>query len=398
MPTKEVTELTVADLLKEYKRNFREDYWEMHEEAVKEFRRRFIEKALEEERAELICCAPHERNSARKAYRNGYWKRWITLKDGRIEIRMPRIRSGGYASDIIPRYQQRVDEVDKVLLRIFLYGASTRLTGEALRPLFGEGVSAQTVSNIAKSLDEGVREYHHRRLQDTYLYLFLDGVVLKTKTGFGAKKKAVLTAYGITVRGERELIDFLVTKHESQQRWEGFLNNLYNRGVIGDTLGLIITDGNPGLENAVDTIYPHVKRQRCWAHKLRNVANYLRKKNQDACVKEARAIYDAGSRKEAVNAYKKWAERWRSISPKAVNCIEKDLEELLNFYYCPQEIRVKVRTTNVIERAFREVRRRTRPMSCFNNVQSVERIVFAVLSHLNDRWGIRPLKEFTQKS
>ncbi len=398
MPTKEITNLTVTDLLKEYKKNFREDYWEMHENAVKEFRRRFIEKSLEEERAELICCATHERTSERKDYRNGYWKRWITLKDGRIEIRMPRIRGGGYASDIIPRYQQRIDEVDKVLLRIFLYGASTRLAGEALRPLFGEGVSAQTISNIAKSLDEGVREYHNRRLQDTYLYLFLDGVVLKTKTGFGAKKKVVLTAYGITVRGKRELIDFLVTKHENERRWEGFLNNLYSRGLIGDALGLIITDGNPGLENAVDNIYPHVKRQRCWAHKLRNVVNHLRKKHRDECVNEARAIYDAENRKEAVNAYKRWAERWRPISPKAVTCIEKDLEELLNFYYCPKEIWIKVRTTNVIERAFREVRRRTRPMSCFNNVPSIERIVYAVLNHLNDRWGIRPLKEFTQKS
>lgn len=397
MSVKGITELTVTDLIREYKRNFREDYWEMHEEAVKEFRKRFIERSLEEERAQLICCISHERTAGRKDYRNGYWKRWITLKDGRIEIRMPRIRGGGYDSDIIPRYQQRVDEIDGALLRIFLYGASTRLTGEALRPILGEGVSAQTISNIAKSLDEDVKGYHGRGLEDKYLYLFLDGVVLKTKTGFGAKKKVVLTAYGITVQGRRELIDFLVTKHESERRWEGFLNDLYRRGLTGDALGLIITDGNAGLENAVEGVYPRVKRQRCWAHKLRNVSNYFKRRDQDKGIKEARAIYNAETRKEAVQAYQRWSQRWRPISPKAVKCIEKDLEELLNFYYCPKEIRVKVRTTNVIERAFREVRRRTRPMSCFNNTQSIERIVYAVLSRLNDQWGIRPLKEFTQK-
>lgn len=398
MSVKELTDLTVTDLLREYKRNFWEDYWEMHEEAVKEFRKKFIERSLEEERAHLVCCVAHERTLERKDYRNGYWNRWIILKDGRIEIRMPRIRGGGYSSDIIPRYQQRVDEVDRALLRIFLYGASTRLTGEALRPLLGEGVSAQTVSNIAKSLDEGVKGYHSRKLEDKYLYLFLDGVVLKTKTGFGAKKKVVLTAYGITVQGKRELIDFLVTKHESERRWEGFLNNLYARGLIGEALGLIITDGNAGLENAIENIYPHVKRQRCWAHKLRNVSNHLKKRYQDECIGEAHTIYDADNRKEAVKAYQRWAQKWRPVSHKAVSCIEKDLEELLNFYYCPKKIWVKVRTTNVIERAFREVRRRTRPMSCFNNVQSLERIVYAVLSHLNDQWGLRPLKEFTQKS
>lgn len=397
MPVKELTNLTVTDLFREYKRSFKE-YWQDHDETVKAFRRKLIEGSLEAEREMLISCKPYERHTKRKDYRNGYWRRWITLKDGRLEIRMPRIRGGGYDSTIIPRYQQRIDEVNTALLKIFLYGASTRLTGEALKPLLGEGVSAQTISNIAKSLDEEVAQYHKRKLEDRYLYLFLDGIVLKTRTGFGSKKKTVLAAYGITVQGKRELIDFMVTSYESEKRWEGFLNNLYNRGLTGEVLGLVITDGNAGLENAVDYVYPKVKRQRCWVHKLRNVSNYLRKKDQDRCIKEARAMYNAKHRQEAIAVYRKWAKKWRAVSAKAVKCIDKDLEELLNFYSCPKEIRIKVRTTNVIERAFREVRRRTRPMNCFNNTQSIERIVYAVLNHLNDKWGIKPLKEFTQRS
>ncbi len=151
--------------------------------------------------------------------------------------------------------------------------------------MLGEGISAQTISNIAKSLDGEVKRYHNRKIEDKYLYLFLDGIVLKKKTGFGTKKKVVLVAYGISVHGKRELIDFMVTKHESARRWEGFLNNLYNRGLIGESPGLIVTDGNAGLENAVENIYPYVKRQRCWAHKLRNVSNYLKKRDQDKCIK-----------------------------------------------------------------------------------------------------------------
>jgi len=396
MPVKELTKLTVTDLFREYKRSFRE-YWQDHDETVKAFRKKLIEGALEAEREMYINCKPYERRTERKDYRNGYWRRWIILKDGRLEIKMPRIRGGGYDSKIIPRYRQRVEEVDAALLKIFLYGASTRLTGEALRPLLGEGVSAQTISNIARSLDEEVEKYHKRKVEDRYLYLFLDGIVLKSRTGFGSKNKTVLVAYGITVQGRREMIDFMVTSYESERRWEGFLNNLYNRGLTGDALGLIITDGNAGLENAVEYVYPQVKRQRCWAHKLRNVSNYLRKRDQDICIKEARAIYNARSRQEAIDEYKRWAKKWRAVCPKAVKCIEKDLEELLNFYYCPKEIRIKVRTTNVIERAFREVRRRTRPMSCFNNTQSIQRIVYAVLNHLNDKWRMKPLNEFTQK-
>ena len=397
MAVKTLPELKVSDLMREYKSSF-VDTWEGIDKAAKDFKKQLIETALEAERSEILLCRSYERTDGRTDYRNGYWTRYIILKDGRLEIKMPRIRGFGYESAVIRRYQQRTKDVDAALLRIFLYGASTRLTGQALRPLVGEAVSAQTVSNIAKSLDGAVGSYHRRKLEDKYLYLFLDGIVLKTRSGFGAKKKTVLAAYGIRLDGKRELIDFLVTKHESEKHWEGFLNNLSRRGLTGDALGLVATDGNRGLENAVDTVYPYVKRQRCWAHKLRNVSDKLRKRDQEQCIKEAGVIYRAENKSEATREYRLWTKKWRSISPDAVKCLEKDLEELLNFYTCPKEMRKKLRTTNVIERAFREVRRRTRPMTCFNNSQSIERIVYAVLNHLNSQWGIKPLKEFTHKS
>lgn len=397
MAVKTLPELKVSDLMREYKSSF-VDTWEGLDKAAKDFKKQLIEKALEAERTELLLCRSYERADKRTDYRNGYWTRYIILKDGRLEIKMPRIRGLGYESAVIRRYQQRTKDVDAALLRIFLYGASTRLTGQALLPLVGEAVSAQTVSNIAKSLDGAVGSYHRRKLEDKYLYLFLDGIVLKTRSGFGAKKKTVLVAYGIRLDGKRELIDFLVTKHESEKHWEGFLNNLYRRGLTGDALGLVATDGNRGLENAVDTVYPHAKRQRCWAHKLRNVSDKLRKRDQEQCIKEASAIYSAEDKSEAIREYRSWAKTWRPISPHAVKCLERDLEVLLNFFTCPKEMRKKLRTTNVIERAFREVRRRTRPMTCFNNSQSIERIVYAVLNHLNSQWGLKPLKEFTHKS
>ena len=395
MAVKSLPALTVPDLMREYKNSF-VDTWEGIDKASKDFKKKLIEEALEAERTELVLCQSYERSDERTHYRHGYWTRYILLKEGRLDIRMPRIRGVRYESTVIKRYQQRAREVDAALLRIFLYGASTRLTGQALKPLLGTSVSAQTVSNIAKSLDAAVGTYHRRKLADHYLYLFLDGIVLKTRTGYGSKKKTVLVAYGIRIDGKRELIDFLVTKHESEKHWEGFLNTLYHRGLIGDSLGLVATDGNAGLENAVDTVYPHVKRQRCWAHKLRNVSDKLRKRDRERCIGDARFIYTADNRKKAVRAYDEWARAWRPVAPNAVKCLERDLEELLNFYACPREMWKKLRTTNVIERAFREVRRRTRPMTCFNNSQSIERIVYAVLNRLNSQWELKPLKEFTQ--
>lgn len=392
---KALTELKVADLLRECNTSF-EDAWDMINKSMASLKKRLIEEALEAERTELVCCQYHGRSIFRKDSRNGYWRRFLLLKDGRLELKVPRVRSGGYPSEVVPRYMQRMPEVDNALQKVFLFGVSTRRCAEALSPLLGDTVSAQTISTITKSLDADVKAFHNRSLPEHYAYLFLDGIILKIRSGFGSRKKAILVAYGITEEGKRELIDFAIAKHESEHAWEGFLLSLLMRGLTGTNLRLIVTDGNQGLANAADLTYPGIPRQRCWAHKMRNAATYLTKKDQDECIREARTIYDANSRQEAVENYFLWAKKWRSRRPKAVACIEKDLEELLAFYACPKPLWKKLRTTNVIERAFREVRRRTRPMTCFSNTQSIERIVYAVLSHLNDQWGKKPLKEFTQ--
>ncbi len=133
-------------------------------------------------------------------------------------------------------------------------------------------------------------------------------------------------------------------------------------------------------------------------HKLRNVSDKLRKKDIEECLAGAKLIYLAQHRKEAIRKYNEWKLKWESLYPRAVGCLEKDLDELLSFFDAPLVCRKKVRTTNVIERAFREVRRRTRPMSCFTNSQSVDRIIYRVVSHLNQSWKEKPLIEFTQKS
>lgn len=214
----------------------------------------------------------------------------------------------------------------------------------------------------------------------------------------GVKKRLVLCAYGITETGHRELISFRQAPSEGEAQWEAFLRDLYERGLKGQGLQLITTDGCPGLHRGLDTVYPYVPRQRCWAHKLRNVAAKLPRRHQEACLRQAKEIYQAPTPREAVRHFREWAQGWRERAPKAVRCLEQDLEELLTFLDCPLPHWRKVRTTNAIERAFREVRRRTRPMSCFQNAASVDRIIYGVMSHLNTSWKAKPLREFTHNT
>ncbi len=145
-------------------------------------------------------------------------------------------------------------------------------------------------------------------------------------------------------------------------------------------------------------VYPYVPRKRCWAHKIRNVAAKLPRTIQEKCLAGAKTIFQAHTRREAIVRFGQWDELWRQRAPGAVQCIEDDLDELLPFLACPKTHWRKVRTTNAIERAFREVRRRTRPMSCFQNSASVDRIIYVVISHLNRNWSDELLPQFTHKS
>jgi transposase-like protein len=341
----------------------------------------------------------YERTLRRVDYWAGYRPRTLVTTKGTYELSVPKARSTPLRFTLFDRYRRLWKRVDEMLREIFLAGCSTRRTGEVLELLLGTKVSAQTVSRAVKELTPLVRSFHQRDLEDRYQVLLLDGVTQKMHTGTGkAKKKIVLVAYGITHDGQRELIDFMVSPSESESAWFGFLNRLYHRGLEGGTLLLIVSDGGGGLIKALPYIYPQVKHQRCWAHKLRNIADKVNKADEKRVLSGAKRIYLAPHRKAALQAFRRWRDRWIDQYPKAVRCLEKDLDTLLTFFDFPTDMRIHIRTTNYIERSFKEVRRRTRPISCFANVESCERIMYAIFVYLNSRWESKPLIEFAHNS
>ena len=393
---KDLTQLTVKDLWKAVKGE--EDWWGDINERVLGSVKLILESSLEAELIENLQASRYIRTEVRRGYRNGYYERDLYSQYGVIKaLRVPRARTS-YTSKILPNYQRRQSQINRMIKDMFLAGISTRRVGEVLDQVWGQPVSAQTVSNVCRKLDREVQSYQSRQLSDRYEYLMFDGIVLKVKNALKADHRPVLVVYGITERGQKELIDFRQASSESATQWEAFLRNLYQRGLEGQNCNLIIIDGCKGLHQALETVYPYIPIQRCWAHKLRNVANHIRRNDQSECLKQARRIYLAANKQASVKAFREWKNKWTEKYPKAIRCLENEMDEMLNFLDCPAEHRIKIRTTNAIERAFREVRRRTRTMSCFTNAKSVNRIIFGVMNHLNESWKDRPIPQFTQNS
>ena len=333
---RDLTEATVRDLWEEVKDE--DEWWGDIKDITMRGVKRLLESAMEQELLEELYAGKYRRTELRRGYRNGYRYRGLLTELGPVEhIRVPRDRDGTYRTRVLPRYQRRQKRVNRMVRQMFLAGVSTRRVEEVIKPLLGEGVSAQTVSRICRSLDAEVQRYHARPLLGYYQYLFLDGIVLRVKGATGVKRRLVLCAYGIRYDGVRELIDFRQAKSESEAQWQAFVHNLYyERGLRGANLTMVTTDGCVGLHNALDTVYPYVPRQRCWAHKLRNVAAKLPRRIQESCLAEAKTIYQAPTRREAIIRFRQWAAMWRQQAPNAVKCIEDDMDQLLPFLDCPK--------------------------------------------------------------
>jgi transposase-like protein len=374
-----------------------EFFFEDLDELMKDRHREFLEELMNHERQCFLNVEPYERSAGRVDQANGYYERALTTRMGALSLRVPRTRSGQFHPQVLPRYQRREGVINEALKQVFLLGVSTRQTGRALATLVEDAVSAATVSAVAKALDVAVARFHRRRLADAYRYLILDGVSVRIRLVGKVQRRMVLCAYGITLAGKRELIDFQVVKAEGEDTWYGFLWNLWSRGLHGEFLELMATDGQPGLIKALGRLWAAVPHQRCWAHKLRNLENKLTA-SQRPCLEEAKLIYLAEHRTDALQRFRQWKRRWQSQAPKAVACLETDLEELLAFFDCPKAHWKRLRTTNVIERLFVEVRRRIRTMCAFTTRSSCERILFSVFDRMNNHWSRHPLHAFTQNS
>lgn len=366
---------------------------------LREAVRVILETTMEDELAAELVAARYERTPWRTDTRNGAYHRTLVTELGAItDLRVPRRRLVPYRPSFVDRAARRTRCVDRVLRQAFLRGLSTRETAALAETLTGVSLSAAAISRLTRQLDDQVAAFHRRPITLAARYILVDGLWVAVRASPRARRRVVLAAYGIDEHGRRELLDYRQAASESSAEWTRFLSSLVARGLDPEAIRLVTADGADGIAAAVAEVFPAADLQRCWTHRIRNLLDAVPLAERRACLRGLRAIYRAPTRRAAVAAYWRWASRWRARHPILVRRLEADLDELLAVFALPEPIRRSLRTTNLVERAFRELRRRLRPIGALPDRRSADRILYGQVVRLNELLVRRPLATFTQET
>ena len=343
-----------------------------------------LDQVLQAEMTEFLGAAPGERNATRAGYRAGYYERGLVTRVGKIELRIPRDRSGEFSTALFERFQRSEKALVSALVEMYVQGVSTRKVKAITEELCGHRFAASTISAINKGLDEGLTKFAQRRLSEEYPYLILDARYEKVREDGIIQSQAVLLAIGINWEGQRQVLGVELANRESQTSWREFLLGLKQRGLRG--VELAVSDDHAGLRKAIAEVLPEAAWQRCYVHFLRNALDYLPRKADDDCLQELRWIYARRDIKEAQSDLATWLKRWQARYPKLTDWAEDNIAETLTFYMLPRQHHKHLKSTNLLERLNEEIKRRTRVVRIFPNPQSCLRLVRALCAETHEAW------------
>jgi len=339
---------------------------------------------LDEEVTAFIGAQPYERTPRRRDQRNGTYPRDLLTSVGPLAaLPVPRTRKG-FRTQVFERYHRRQAHLDTAIGEMFVYGVSQSRVGEVIETLTETRPSTSTVSRVFHTLEAEFQAWKTRPLAAHYAYLFADGTYFTVIYDDEGQKMPILAVIGINAAGERAVLAFTVGERENQAAWEDLLDQLKQRGL--QTVGLWVTDGNQAMLNALARKFPSTPRQRCVKHKLDNVLGYLPDKQRDQVEPELKALFYQDNREKAEQAWTAFCEKYSSVYPTAVDCLNRDKEACLTFYAFPKTHWKTIRTTNVIERLYLEVKKRSHKMAAaFRNEDSCLLMFYAVVRSLKFR-------------
>lgn len=345
-----------------------------------------LNEAMQIERSKFLKAAPWQRTEERNGYANGFKDKTLSSRLGTLPLKVPQVR--GENLDFYPSALEKGLRSERALTlsmaEMYIQGVSTRKVTAILENLCGLEVTAAQVSRATSQLDTELNKWRHRPL-GCIPFLQLDARYEKVRVGGAVVSCAVLIATGIMEDGKRSVLGVSVSLSEAEVHWRSFLSSLKERGIYG--LSMITSDNHEGLKAALRTVFNGVPWQRCQVHLQRNAAAYVTKTyKRQTVASDIRTIFNAPDRQDAERLLTKIVDKYREEMPKLASWMEANIPEGLTTFILPAPQRLRLRTTNMVERLNREIKRRTRVASIFPNEAALLRLVGALLMETSEEW------------
>lgn len=346
-----------------------------------------LNSLMEKERDEYINALSHERTDERKGYRNGYYERQLVTGAGSLKLNVPRTRDGAFSPSAFKRYERYDQALVLSMMEMVINGVSTRKVSKIVEELCGKKVSKSFVSEITKTLDPVVNEWRNRPLNVSYFsYIYVDAMYIKVREDNKVVSKAIYIACGVNKKGYREIIGLQIDYKESTEAWSRFFEHLKSRGIQSPKM--VISDAHAGLVKAIDQSFLGASWQRCVVHFLRNMTDKMPKKKSTEMREDLKAIFRTSKLTHARELKDKFINKYRDTKglQQVIEILDTGFEDAMQFHSQQSKYHKHLRTTNMLERVNREVRRREKVITIFPNDQSAIRTIGSVLMDIDEDW------------
>ena len=365
-------------------------------DALREGIQVLAQTVMETEVSAQIGAATYERSTERLAYRNGYrTRRWDT-RVGTIELKIPKVTAGAYFPSLLEPRRRAEKALHAVVVEAYVKGVSTRKVDDLVRALGIDGISRSEASRICKVLDEEVRGFLGRPIDQECPYVWLDATFHKVREVGRVIAVATVVAIGVTGTGERMVLGAQTGPSEDHQFWVTFLRSLVKRGLKG--VRLVISDAHEGLRQAIAKVLHEASWQRCRVHFMRNLLSTVPAQAQDAVAAIVRMVFSQPDHASAIAQLHDVAQMLQDRFPQAAELLEDASEDVLAHLHFPREHRRRLHSTNPLERLHKEIKRRTRVVGIFPTRDSLMRMVGTLLAEQDDEWQVMDRRYFSLAS
>lgn len=347
-----------------------------------------VQTVLAAQLEQHLQAAPYQRTAARRSYRNGTKPRTLKTAVGALAFQVPQTRDG-WRPSVFERYQRSDKALIAAMQEMVVQGVSTRKVGAVLEAMAGFELSPATVSRASAQLDEEIERFRSRPLDEcAWPYLVIDARYEKVRKGGRVVSQAVLVVAGISDQGRRAILGWAVGDSEAEAVWGELLLSLKRRGLSG--VELVTSDAHGGIRKALSRHLQGVAWQRCRVHLMRELLRKVGWKDYKELAADLKAIFQPESAAGCRAVAREVGEKWQGRAPRMVRMLEEALEDCLTVQALARNIRRRLHSTNLLERLNRELKRRTRVVSIFPGVESLDRLIGALLIETDEAWQNEP--------